>query len=145
MFWTQIVNLRMNWNRSKHVVLYNKWDLFVFGRILTVIVIRPLSLCRSRCPVWSTTFVISTVFFTFALPHMKYKTLSPGNRLDHPDLQRVPAHADHDARRVPHAGWGRHPAVPHHEAAGVASYHQHGAVSRQTGAGSHGRQSASSG
>lgn len=62
MFWTQIVNLRMNWNRSKHVVLYNKWDLFVFGRILTVIVIQPLSLCRSRCPVWSTTFVIRTVF-----------------------------------------------------------------------------------
>jgi hypothetical protein len=32
MFWTQIVNLRMTWNRSKHVVLYNEYNLVVFGR-----------------------------------------------------------------------------------------------------------------
>jgi hypothetical protein len=25
----------MTWNRSKHVVVYNKWNLVVFGRILT--------------------------------------------------------------------------------------------------------------
>jgi hypothetical protein len=31
----QIVTLRMISYRSKHVVLYNKWNLVVFGRIST--------------------------------------------------------------------------------------------------------------
>jgi hypothetical protein len=35
MFWTKIVNLRMTWNRSKHILLFNKWNLLVFWRIST--------------------------------------------------------------------------------------------------------------
>jgi hypothetical protein len=32
---TKILKLRMTYNRSKHVVLYNKWFLVVFGQILS--------------------------------------------------------------------------------------------------------------
>jgi hypothetical protein len=40
MFQTQIVNLKMTLNMSKHAVLYNRWNLFVFGRILTWFLIK---------------------------------------------------------------------------------------------------------
>jgi hypothetical protein len=33
MFYRPNVNLRMTWDRSKHAVLYNQWNLVVFGQI----------------------------------------------------------------------------------------------------------------